>query len=222
MRMQPEVEWIFFDMGGVLLDDAIAMQTARELLLAALQQENPQLTMRHIIDVLPQAAKKPGDLYRNIVALLITDPSEQERISLAALAQIGAIDYYATSSVRPDTRAVLQALAQHYKIGIIANQSIEAREKLVEADILPYFSYIGISRELNLSKPDPRIFEAAFRATRAMPECSVMIDDNIERGLTPAKRLGMKVAWYDLGTRQDAPDWIDFRIGRLGDLLLIF
>lgn len=126
------------------------------------------------------------------------------------------------SNVHPGTREVLETLAQEYKLGIIANQSTEARQKLIEADILSYFDFVGISHELKLSKPDPWIFEAAFEATGATPGKSVMIDDNIERGLAPAKKLGMKVVWYDLGTRKDPPDWIDFRIENLDDLLSIF
>ena len=49
-----------------------------------------------------------------------------------------------------------------------------------------------------------------------------MIDDNIERGLMPAKKLGMKTIWFDWGIRKDYPDWIDYKIQKLEDLLQIF
>ncbi|MBI4086472.1 HAD family hydrolase [Candidatus Kaiserbacteria bacterium] len=222
MKKHPEIDWIFFDMGGVLLDDARAIRMSHEFLLAAMRREDPSLTLDHITEVFPEASGRLGDVNRHIVSLLIPEEDKREAILKEVQMQNEAIDYFTLSSVPPETREVLEVLSREYKLGIIANQSIKARQKLTEAGIFSYFDFVGISNELNLSKPDPRIFKAAFEATGAAPEKSVMIDDNIERGLAPAKKLGMKVVWYDLGTRKDSPDWIDFKISRLDDLSRIF
>jgi FMN phosphatase YigB (HAD superfamily) len=65
------------------------------------------------------------------------------------------------------------------------------------------------------------LFHAIFEQTQANPVNSVMIDDNIERGLLPAHEFQMKTCWYKLSD-EAMPSWVDFEIRSLSDLLAIF
>lgn len=223
MKKQPDIDWIFFDIGGVLFDNSESDQKIKEITYDVVRQFDPSITLQHIFEVFPEASGMRGDINQNIIALLLATVDERNAaVQKIKERLVREVDYYGTSFVPPDAHDVLPVLAKDYRLGIIANQLAQARDKLIQAEVFSYFSYVGISRELKLSKPDPRIFEVALQMTGADPKRSVMIDDNIERGLLPAKEFGMKTVWLDLGQRTETPKEIDFRIKNLRDLLAIF
>ncbi len=74
---------------------------------------------------------------------------------------------------------------------LIANQHESIRKKLDEAGVLQYFTHTTVSNEYKLEKPDSRIFSSVLEEVGVDSKNTVMIDDNIERGLIPAKEIGM-------------------------------
>ena len=106
-------------------------------------------------------------------------------------------------------------------MGLLANQPVSVKEKLDKAGVLQYFKFQDVSENFNLRKPDPEFFKAIFKAAGADPKESAIIDDNIERGLIPAKKLGMTTVWFKLEDREAVND-IDFAVSNLNALLDIF
>lgn len=88
---------------------------------------------------------------------------------------------------------------------------------------MQYFEHTGVSGDFHLEKPNPDYFRNVFEITGADPKTSVLIDDNVERGLVPAKSFGMTTVWYKFGERNGIPENIvDYEVGNLRDLLKIF
>ena len=123
--------------------------------------------------------------------------------------------------IRPEAQKVVAKLSFKYNLGLLANQPVKTKEKLEQAQILQYFKFQDVSEDFNLRKPDPEFFKAIFKATGANPKESAIIDDNIERGLIPAKKLGMTTVWFKLEER-DLVKEIDFIVINLEELLEIF
>jgi len=62
---------------------------------------------------------------------------------------------------------------------------------------LEKYCQVFTPRETKFLKPDPRAFLSPLEKLRAKPEETVMVGNEIERDLIPAKKLGMKVVLID-------------------------
>jgi len=227
MKKHSEIDWIFFDVGGVLADNFAFEEWRVKSILLATNKFDSNITEAEVRKSIIEASGILGSLSKNTVRLLLKKEEENiiaqaEKETEKEMKIIWDTDFKVLSVIRPEALDIVSELSKEYSLGIIANQAIEVKEKLEKAKLLKYFKNLGISEKHGFHKPDPKLFEIVLSESGADPKRSVMIDDNIDRGLAPAMKFGMKTVWYDLGTRKYAPDWIDFKIKNLKDLINIF
>lgn len=123
--------------------------------------------------------------------------------------------------------AVIKQLSQKYELGIIANQLDGLKERLKAFDLLQYFNYIISSWDVQVMKPDIRIFEYALDKANYSPQDACIIGDRLDNDILPAKSLGMKTVWIKQGfgalqkplSNSEEPD---HTINNLAELLKIF
>ena len=121
---------------------------------------------------------------------------------------------------------VIKALAQKYELGIIANQLGGLKERLEAFGLLQYFKYIISSWDVQIMKPDIRIFEYALGKANCSTQEACMIGDRLDNDILPAKSLGMKTVWIKRGfgalqkplSKSEEPD---YTINKLSQLLEI-
>ena len=123
--------------------------------------------------------------------------------------------------------AVIKALAQKYELGIIANQLDGLKERLEAFGLLQYFKYIISSWDVQVMKPDIRIFEYALDKANCKPPEACMIGDRLDNDILPAKSLGMETVWIKQGfgalQKPESPtEEADYTIEGLPELLEIF
>ena len=108
----------------------------------------------------------------------------------------------------PDTIDLLKKLKKKYKLAIISNSAgEEARMALEKFEVDSFFDYIVLSCEVEIAKPDPRIFQLVLDYFDVNGEECVMVGDNLETDIIPAKTLGMKGILVD--TRKKYPEYKD-------------
>ncbi|MBL7170112.1 MAG: HAD family hydrolase [Candidatus Aenigmarchaeota archaeon] len=96
-------------------------------------------------------------------------------------------------NVFPETISTLERLKKKHKLAIISNSAEEeANESLEKLNLKKYFDYIVLSCKVELAKPDPRIFQLVLDHFKVKLEECVMIGDNLEVDVIPARMLGMK------------------------------
>ena len=93
----------------------------------------------------------------------------------------------------------LQTFSQHYKIGILGQYGENFKEFLNTNGLLKYFTYSETNDNYNITKPDPRYFEAILKTCKCNPQESVMIGDRIDKDIIPAKMIGMKTVRIKTG-----------------------
>lgn len=93
------------------------------------------------------------------------------------------------------TEEVLQKLRERYRLGVIANQPENARQRLEQFGVLKYFDHLTISGEIGFSKPSPTIFRETIRMTGASAEKCFMVGDKLTNDIAPAKKLGFHTVW---------------------------
>ncbi len=218
-----KIDWIFFDIGGVLLDDSAAIEAEFVGLVPMLQPHVPDITIDMLKAYLPIASAKPNAFMFEIIRHFVPDTHASDEIISSFRKQFFEADFYTSRShVRPEAHEVLKNLSSRYKLGLMGNQPQKTIEKLREDGILDYFHHQKASDHYGLIKPDPRFFQAVFDDVGAQAATSAIIDDNIERALVPAKTLGMTTVWYKLVERAVPDTVVDYTITSFHDLLGIF
>lgn len=94
---------------------------------------------------------------------------------------------------------VLHELGERgYIMHIITNGFEEVQHiKLRESDLKKYFIEIITSEEAGAKKPDPVIFEHAFKRSRADASESLMVGDSLGADIHGAMKVGMDQAYFN-------------------------
>lgn len=115
--------------------------------------------------------------------------------------------------IRKTDQEIVNKLANFFKENIVYQLYDDAKEiirlpyqKAILTSAAPFlFSNLGLEkyfeiftpRETKFLKPDPRAFLAVVEKLKVKPEETLMIGDELERDLVPAKKLGMKTVLID-------------------------
>lgn len=126
-----------------------------------------------------------------------------------------------------DTKETLEALSRNYDLGIIANQSRSANNRLNEYDIFKYFKFVISSCDVGFEKPDRRIFKLALDKFGKLYKNIWMIGDRIDNDIIPTKELGLKTiriikGFHRLQEPKSMSETPDYTINNLNELLEIF
>ena len=227
MKKQKEIDWIFFDVGGVLTDDSESEEWRKQIDFEILHDYDKSITREMIDEAFALGSSTVGGTDDNLIKVIVQNKDEAEKLIQKVRLQKTKRwptmkDFTERSPTMPDALNVIRELSKSYKLAIIANQPHETLERLNREGLSDYFENIGISAQKGLHKPDLKFFESILEEVGADPRKSVMIDDNIERGLFPAKKLGMKTVWFDPGIKRSVPDWVDYKIKNFKEILSIF
>ncbi len=93
----------------------------------------------------------------------------------------------------PDTAPALRDLRADYRMGLITNGAPDLqREKLHGSGLEPFFDAIIVSGEVNVGKPDPRIFALALERLGVRPDEAAMVGDSPARDIAGALNAGVR------------------------------
>jgi HAD superfamily hydrolase (TIGR01509 family) len=179
-----DVTWLFFDLGGTLVDETWSYRAwfanAAALTGGALSGADIEREYRAGV------ARGQPTVTGQLRPYGFTGPDTQH--------------LYPSELDRPypQAAAVVAHLAQRYRLGIIANQNPGAADRLQAWGLRQHFEVVVASAEAGLSKPDPRIFELALSLAGCQPAQAVMIGDRIDNDIRPAKQAG----WHTVRLRQ--------------------
>lgn len=219
-----KIEWIFFDVGGVLIDDSAFEEARQNLLLRTIRLIDSSVTQSILKEMMLKASSMTGPINDNVLNLFIRDKQKLYVARNFLAGRRSELNEAATNNtVRKEAKEVLAILSKKYQLGLIANQPTSNKTLLEEAGVDKYLNHFLVSQEHGFGKPDLRYFQSVFEATGADPQNSVMVDNNIERGLCSAKRLKMTTVWFNNGPKEDTDDSnVDYTIDNLPSLLNIF
>ena len=204
---------LFFDMGYTLVDESAVWKRRCEEQAATEEARQLGLSAEAIYREIEKASLARLPQYRTVVKKFQFQTVAPYRHELERLYE--------------DAPNVLRVLADRYELGVIANQTDGLRERLENFGILPYFTHVISSWDVQVMKPDIRLYEYALKTANCPPHEAVMIGDRIDNDIAPAKSVGMKTVWVKQGfgglqTPLSGEDSPDETIERLSELLQIF
>ncbi len=198
------ISWVFFDLGGTLLDDGPVHDLINRKLLELLAARGHTVSVEELLEVRDVLlARQERPLFRALALSFTRDPAVAEAIRKEAMAAVSDRVNDAQRAY-PEAREVLEAASAHAGLGVIANQQRGAREVLRRDGLESFFRIVLLSENLGVSKPDPAIFELALREAGCQPSEAVMVGDRIDNDIEPAKALGfrtIRVRWGVFGAQ---------------------
>ena len=187
------IKWLFFDLGSTLIDES---ECTRYRFLELLKQENAPSE-----EVLVYRMKENAKINR----LPYKDTAND--FNLETIKWPTHLE-----KIYPEAPYVLDILAKKYNLGVIANQSLGTKKRLMKFGIAGYFDFIVSSAEAGFAKPDLKIFRLALKNAGCLPNESYMIGDRLDNDIVPAAKIGMKTIWVRQGEFADGnPELIEFK-----------
>lgn len=190
----PRPEWIFLDVGNVLLDEDRLTCYLFHRHLDAARILHPHLDFGRLLAEYEGAALRGSrwPLYEAAVPYL--GDAGMEEVWSTVDRDVRA-DYGWYCPMVRGAGWLLDQVGQVARLGVIANQPTQARKWLHELGWLDRFEVVALSEEEGVYKPDPALFRRALDRTGADPAACLMVGDRPENDLRPAAALGMATAW---------------------------
>ena len=183
------ISTIVFDYGGVIeIKDRDLIQDIAEYLNITKEKWNEvYYTLNHLCNT----GEKSGNEVLCMTADKIGVSSEQ-------LSHIKNIIAESKNNRRINTELIeiiKELKKRDYKIGLLSNNSIKLRQKLVDQDIMHLFDEVIMSSEVGYQKPQPEIFELVLNRFGIQADELIFVDDT-EKSLEGAEKIGYTPILY--------------------------
>lgn len=188
MRVKPfdHIRWVFFDLGNTLMDESRARRSLLTQITRRLRKEGASVSPLQLEQRLAAAFTRfTPDPWEHMLTEILHDSSASRQI-LEELPYPSQLE-----RPYPSARPLVSALADAgFLLGVIANQSVGAEERLASLGLSRYFSICLSSAELGISKPDARIFQMAEGMAQSSGDSLLMIGDRIDNDIRPTRQRG--------------------------------
>ncbi|MCQ2011462.1 HAD family hydrolase, partial [Sporolactobacillus sp. STSJ-5] len=149
-------EWIFFDLGSTLIDECDQENYIVHAMSDALSTLGFSYSAEYIRHLREEACKAYKHTVKDVLPSLVENDEQYEFV------RSKAVYLPEQEFLYPKVIELLSDLSANYNLGIIANQSDDAQERMRDLNIHEFFSVFAISDELGIKKPDVRIFSCAL------------------------------------------------------------
>jgi len=185
----PKIKFIYFDIGGVLLDWYDSFKTATEEFNIPFKEFNKLWLDEKMVDDMTRGKITPQDLWNKAITKFKLKDAETFNFVESWMQ-----DY----KPRLEVHKLVYELEPRYKIGLISNLYKGMMPRLVELGIIPNISYsaIVLSYETGLRKTEKEIFEIATEKAMVKPGEIFLIDDRIDF-IQGAEDLGWRTFLFD-------------------------
>ncbi len=194
----PPLEMVFFDIGGVMYDDSIYARSW----MTALRESGAMFTDEEFDREYAEARAAQSASFRRLLTARVLGSDDHLAEVEARAARYWA---YPPDSLYPDVVPCLEALEGRFRLGVIANQPSSVRQAMERDGLTGFFEGWGVSDDLGLQKPDPKLFLHVLDTARIEPARAAMIGDRLDYDVRPAKEAGMRTVWVLRGEAPDEP-----------------
>ena len=192
------LEMVFFDIGGVMYDDSIYARSW----MNALRESGASFTDEEFDAEYAAARAAQSESFRHRLTARFLGSVDDLGTVEARAARYWA---YPPTALYPDVVPCLEALAGRFRLGVIANQPSSVRQAMARDGLTRFFEVWGVSDDLGLQKPDPKLFSLVLHTAGVSPAATVMLGDRLDYDVRPAKAAGMHAVWVLRGEAPDEP-----------------
>lgn len=98
-----------------------------------------------------------------------------------------------------DSIELIESLSKGYRLCIITNGLKDVQDNRIKKSVIAkYFEDIVVSEEVNVSKPDPKIFEIALNNIKYLDKSKVlMVGDSLTSDIKGGINFGIDTCWFN-------------------------
>ena len=115
----------------------------------------------------------------------------------------------------PDVIPTFDVLAPHFKLGLLSNGNTYPERCGLEG----YFTFVVFSQDVQVEKPDPRIFEITSQRAGCELAHLLHVGDSLETDITGARNVGVPSVWLNReGLPNDTETRPDYEVASLTEI----
>jgi HAD superfamily hydrolase (TIGR01662 family) len=189
------IQWVFFDVGNVLMNDDPVMAFLYVELHRAMSDHGHSISFADLLVEREQVIRSQGPGHWYVLGERYLGLDGLHALMHHCAGRIRA-DYMAYHNLLPGMEQAIRELAEDFSLGILANQLREVREALEAVGLRQYFRILAISELIDLKKPDPAMFRWALEQAGCAADEAIMVGDRIDNDIAPARALGLHTIWF--------------------------
>jgi putative hydrolase of the HAD superfamily len=192
--MNKSIKFIYFDIGGVLVDWLGAFYSVAKKFRK--ERQSFIKIFRTVDDDITRGIITPKDLWQICQdKLKITDNKNTDFLDL------WTNDYFPIKK----THQLVKKLTSNYQIGLLSNIYKGMTDQLIQKQLIPNIDYAQVILSCNLGtkKPEEKIYKIAQQKSKVKPSEILFIDDSKEN-LPPAKKLGWNCFKFNYRNPQES------------------
>jgi polyol permease family len=196
---ETDIDLVLFDLGGTIYDD----ETYTRALLRAVRQINPGIKEEDFWAVYDGERGRSAGSLRTAIANRFVPGAD--RAKLVALAK--RYWEYPVTSLYPDVKPTLTALALKFKLGLVANSGEAALQALRRDGLDDLFDVVVLADVVGIEKPNEKIFQYALDKAGIPASRAVHVGNRLDSDIRPAKRLDFERSGYCAEMRRPRRLW---------------
>ncbi|WP_254864626.1 HAD family hydrolase [Halovivax gelatinilyticus] len=143
-----------------------------------------------------------------------------EAVGLRVADAYRAVTDYTAAEFLPDAKAVLDTLADRYRLGLVTNGGPDTQSVKIDAlGLRDRFETVVLAGYETAAKPDPEPFETAMADLGSSPEAAIYVGNSPEHDVAGGAACGMRTVWYPDDANDGCSVTPDYRIDSLDELL---
>ncbi|MFC5651316.1 HAD family hydrolase [Paenibacillus solisilvae] len=216
------VEAVIFDLDNTLINRKAAFQAYSERFIDQFVELSEQTDRAALLDYMREADqdgyRHKRELHEQFLQELTMKYAET---TVDELLQFWFAEFFKSTVLMQGAVELLMALrSQGIKLGLITNGSVHTQNaKLDQAQLRDFFDVIVVSDEVQIKKPDQRIFELALERLGAAAARTWYVGDHPVNDIKGARDAGLSAIW--LSGFMEWDDTLEEPSAKIGSLLEI-
>jgi FMN hydrolase / 5-amino-6-(5-phospho-D-ribitylamino)uracil phosphatase len=210
---------VLFDLDDTLCDHDGSLRVRLRASFSAAFNGNPPSNLDVIVEESIERSVFGTDHFAEVLAPHgISEPRQ-----IQAAVDVYVADRFRGLKLFPEAVPVLERVREQTGVGMITNGPSEIqRNKIKLLGIGSLFPFILVSEEIDIWKPDPRIFQRAMQLGDATQDETVYIGDNPFHDVAGAKAAGITSIWVNRACQSfPGSEEPDFQIDNLWQIFEI-
>jgi HAD superfamily hydrolase (TIGR01509 family) len=188
------IRWVFLDVGNILLDEDPLTFHVFSRHVEAIREARPEKTFELVLAEREARAEAGSAWPLHEVAAAYLGEDRCAEVWEAVDREVRA-RFAKLSPLIPGALSLVQELKARYRLGLIANQGPECRERLLDLGLWHHFEVTALGELEGVFKPDQALFRRALERAECRANECLMVGDRLDNDLAPAAALGMDTAW---------------------------
>jgi putative hydrolase of the HAD superfamily len=192
------IDAVLFDLDNTLVNRKLAFSQYTDQFIDTYLVETEPDERNRIFEYIREADRDGYRSKKELYMELLKELNWKRETSLDELLNHWFAEFFKCTVLMDGAVEVLEHMQKNgMKLGLITNGSTHAQHaKINQVGLWDHFNVIIVSDDVQIKKPDRRVFDMALQQLDVKPERSIFIGDHPTNDIEGARKAGMNVVWF--------------------------